>query len=52
MVYLGDAKNLLPKNGANFLKDCFCIIKLDREEIFRTHCSNEKTLQFVIYLYF
>lgn len=39
---------MLPKNGANFLKDCFCIIKLDREEIFRTHCSNEKTLQFVI----
>lgn len=43
-VRIGEAKNLQPKNGSNFLKDCFCSIKIDKnEELFQTHCSNEKT---------
>lgn len=42
---LGEAKNLQPKNGTNSLKDCYCVISLDREEIFRTHNSIDKTLE-------
>ncbi|KAH9388626.1 Ras GTPase-activating protein 2 [Tyrophagus putrescentiae] len=43
-IRIGEAKNLQPKNGSNFLKDCFCSIKIDKnEELFQTHCSNEKT---------
>lgn len=45
-IRIGEAKNLQPKNGSNFLKDCFCSIKIDKnEELFQTHCSNEKTTQ-------
>lgn len=43
-IRIGEGKNLQPKSGSNWLKDCFCVIRLDREEIFRTQCSNEKTL--------
>nr|XP_027196706.1 ras GTPase-activating protein 3-like [Dermatophagoides pteronyssinus] len=43
-IRIGEAKNLQPKNGTNSIKDCYCVIRLDSEEIFRTHNSIDKTL--------
>ncbi|KPM03628.1 GTPase-activating protein-like protein [Sarcoptes scabiei] len=43
-IRIGEAKNLQPKNGTHSLKECFCVINLDREEICRTHNSIDKTL--------
>ncbi|UXI20690.1 transmembrane protein [Sarcoptes scabiei] len=43
-IRIGEAKNLQPKNGTHCLKECFCVINLDREEICRTHNSIDKTL--------
>ncbi|OCT81104.1 ras GTPase-activating protein 2 isoform X1 [Xenopus laevis] len=31
-----DAKQLLPYSGPNKMRDCFCTVNLDQEEIFRT----------------
>ncbi|XP_067851176.1 ras GTPase-activating protein 2 [Heptranchias perlo] len=31
-----EAKNLPPHHGPNKMRDCFCTIKLDQEEVFRT----------------
>ncbi|XP_059850332.1 ras GTPase-activating protein 2 isoform X2 [Hypanus sabinus] len=31
-----EAKNLPPCHGPNKMRDCFCIIKLDQEEVYRT----------------
>lgn len=44
-IRIGEAKNLQPKNGTNSIKDCYCVIRLDSEEIFRTHNSIDKTLE-------
>ncbi|XP_007502175.2 ras GTPase-activating protein 2 isoform X2 [Monodelphis domestica] len=38
-----EAKNLLPYPGPNKMRDCFCTINLDQEEVFRTQVV-EKSL--------
>ncbi|XP_044145767.1 ras GTPase-activating protein 2 isoform X1 [Bufo gargarizans] len=35
-VKICEAKNLLPYPGPNKMRDCFCTVNLDQEEIFRT----------------
>lgn len=42
-IVIGEAKNLLPRSG-NGLRDIYCTINLDREEIFRTSVA-DKTLK-------
>lgn len=42
----GEAKNLLPYLGPNKMRDCFCTINLDQEEVYRTQVV-EKSLRFV-----
>ncbi|XP_077204901.1 ras GTPase-activating protein 2 isoform X3 [Paroedura picta] len=39
----GEAKNLVPYSGPNKMRDCFCTINLDQEEVFRTQVV-EKSL--------
>uniref|UniRef100_A0A6I8PML5 RAS p21 protein activator 2 n=1 Tax=Ornithorhynchus anatinus TaxID=9258 RepID=A0A6I8PML5_ORNAN len=39
----GEAKNLLPYPGPNKMRDCFCTVNLDQEEVFRTQVV-EKSL--------
>ncbi|XP_060098237.1 ras GTPase-activating protein 2 isoform X2 [Heteronotia binoei] len=38
-----EAKNLVPYSGPNKMRDCFCTINLDQEEVFRTQVV-EKSL--------
>lgn len=45
-VLIGEAKNLLPYLGPNKMRDCFCTINLDQEEVYRTQVV-EKSLRFV-----
>ncbi|XP_063771694.1 ras GTPase-activating protein 2 isoform X2 [Pseudophryne corroboree] len=42
-VKICEAKNLLPYPGPNKMRDCFCTVNLDQEEIFRTNVV-EKSL--------
>ncbi|MBZ3872599.1 Ras GTPase-activating protein 2 [Sciurus carolinensis] len=42
-VPTGEAKNLLPYLGPNKMRDCFCTINLDQEEVYRTQVV-EKSL--------
>uniref|UniRef100_A0A8C9BLR9 RAS p21 protein activator 2 n=1 Tax=Phocoena sinus TaxID=42100 RepID=A0A8C9BLR9_PHOSS len=42
-VSRGEAKNLLPYLGPNKMRDCFCTINLDQEEVYRTQVV-EKSL--------
>ncbi|CAG2113621.1 unnamed protein product [Medioppia subpectinata] len=46
-IKIGEAKNLMPRNGSNSssgLRDCYCVISLDREQIYRTCSTVERTL--------
>jgi Ras GTPase-activating protein 3 len=43
-IKIGEAKNLQPRNGSNGNRDCYCVISLDREQIYRTCNTSEKTL--------
>ncbi|XP_077204902.1 ras GTPase-activating protein 2 isoform X4 [Paroedura picta] len=43
MLLTGEAKNLVPYSGPNKMRDCFCTINLDQEEVFRTQVV-EKSL--------
>ncbi|KAB7493726.1 hypothetical protein Anas_07395, partial [Armadillidium nasatum] len=44
-VKLGEAKNLIPRNhGSVGQRDIYCVISLDKEEIFRS-ATIEKTLE-------
>ncbi|XP_075057719.1 ras GTPase-activating protein 2 [Mixophyes fleayi] len=43
-VKICEAKNLLPYPGPNKMRDCFCTVNLDQEEIFRTNVV-EKSLK-------
>jgi hypothetical protein len=45
-VPTGEAKNLLPYLGPNKMRDCFCTINLDQEEVYRTQVV-EKSLRLV-----
>lgn len=42
----GEAKNLLPYLGPHKMRDCFCTINLDQEEVYRTQVV-EKSLRLV-----
>ncbi|XP_043927049.1 ras GTPase-activating protein 3 isoform X2 [Protopterus annectens] len=35
-IKIGEAKNLPPYPGPNKMRDCYCTVNLDREEVFRT----------------
>lgn len=36
ICFLGEAKNLPMYPGPNKMRDCYCTVNLDQEEVFRT----------------
>lgn len=42
----GEAKNIPPYPGPNRMRDCYCTVNLDQEEVFRTKIV-EKSLWYV-----
>ena len=45
-LLLGEAKNLPTYPGPNTMRDCYCTVNLDQEEVFRTKVV-EKSLWYV-----
>uniref|UniRef100_A0A8C7J8Z6 C2 domain-containing protein n=2 Tax=Salmonidae TaxID=8015 RepID=A0A8C7J8Z6_ONCKI len=35
-IKIGEAKNIPPYPGPNRMRDCYCTVNLDQEEVFRT----------------
>ncbi|KAK2573278.1 Ras GTPase-activating protein 3 [Acropora cervicornis] len=47
-IRIGEAKNLQPRKEPRYSRNCYCIVTLDQEEVFRTATVEKKDVHFEV----